>query len=103
LLLLAYACALLYRKRSRRGLTESQARASRLIRRFKRALAKRGVNPQGRTAEELLHAVTGLNDIDAAEARELVAAYNNARFGPGEMSTAEYRRLSRYLRRLPRT
>lgn len=94
---LAWAFFLLTRgKRSRQALTPDQARAARLYRSVLRRLRRCGMSTSGITAEELLAGWCARGDGETL--RELVDAYNEARFGGRSLTRDRYLQLLRRAR-----
>lgn len=82
------------RKRgTQRALTNDQRRAAKLYRLLLERLKKFGIDGGGRTAEEILEELLRFPELDATSGGELIAIYNEVRFGGRSMSAARFTEL----------
>ncbi|HNT88943.1 MAG TPA: DUF3488 and transglutaminase-like domain-containing protein, partial [Candidatus Hydrogenedentes bacterium] len=87
-------------KRPRYAFTRDQARAGRLYRRVLRRMRWHGLAATGSTAEELLESWKNRRGGDPGPLREVLDAYNAARFGGRPLTRKHYVALLRRLRTL---
>jgi transglutaminase-like putative cysteine protease len=87
-------------RRQQRLLTTDQARAVRLFRLLQQKLRLCGVEPRGKTAEELAQTIHRTGCLEGDVPVEVIEVYNTVRFGGRPLSAGEYRRLRREIKGL---
>jgi hypothetical protein len=91
---------LLRRKAPRQVLTPDQLRAVRLFIKLRRKLQRQGGQCEGKTAEEILAELLKQDRFEVEPLREVLLAYNMARFGQRPMGNGRYVHLRRLIRGL---
>jgi hypothetical protein len=94
---------LLRRRKQATGLSPDQQRASRLYRQLVRRLERLGIPHDSRTAEELIEAIADYPVVDPKEGAELVAIYNEVRFGGRRLTAERFTELRKRIRAIDAT